>query len=429
MLATFEIVSILLPVSKLGRLADLRKTELLTKLLSANVLPQRLVPKMNLLKAGLSTTKMCFVASTLVLCQVEGAARLEPIGGLESLAQIHSELKVWARDEFTGEEGWKRPIAWFTTHPEELFTLGVDTDADGEADEELTGTGEHPFWVEDHRAFVPMRDLRSGMRLALAQKGKVAIVTGNVSKRGPPGETFTTYNFEVEDFHTYFVGEAGIWVHNTGAPCELARAAMEILRTQRGNSWIAMREALSRFSVADLSSRARLKLFNETRQQVLAGRWPGGVAPWEDLRFQLRGLGPNGSASYHDQINGLAGNSVLLGKNIKATGIETPWGGSGGGTLAAHHIVAGGEQFQSAIQARKILADAGIDINEAANGVFLPRNAADIDLGKAIHSGRHPEANSDAMLARLAPHAGNAAALRRELAVIADHLVNVGWLH
>ncbi len=41
---------------------------------------------MNLLKAGLSTTKMCFVASTLVLCQVEGAARLEPIGGLESLA-------------------------------------------------------------------------------------------------------------------------------------------------------------------------------------------------------------------------------------------------------------------------------------------------------------------------------------------------------
>ncbi len=22
------------------------------------------------------------------------------------------------------------------------------------------------------------------------------------------------YNFEVEDFHTYFVGEEGVWVHN-----------------------------------------------------------------------------------------------------------------------------------------------------------------------------------------------------------------------
>jgi hypothetical protein len=49
---------------------------------------------MNLLKAGLSTTKMCFVASTLVLCQVEGAARLEPIGGLESLAQVHCGNKL-----------------------------------------------------------------------------------------------------------------------------------------------------------------------------------------------------------------------------------------------------------------------------------------------------------------------------------------------
>jgi hypothetical protein len=159
-------------VEKFGteRLTEITKNDVL----SAKVLRQRLVPKMNLLKAGLSTTKMCFVASTLVLCQVEGAARLEPIGGLESLAQIHSELKVWARDEFTGEEGWKRPIAWFTTHPEELFTLSVDTDTDGAADEELTGTGEHPFWVEDYRSFVPMRDLRPGMRLALAQKGKIS---------------------------------------------------------------------------------------------------------------------------------------------------------------------------------------------------------------------------------------------------------------
>jgi hypothetical protein len=61
--------------------------------------------------------------------------------------------------------------------------------------------------------------------------------------------------------------------------------------------------------------------------------------------------------------------------------------------------------------------------------VFLPKNAADIDLGKAIHSGRHPEANSNMVRDRLLPHAGNAAALRKELALIADHLVNVGWLH
>jgi hypothetical protein len=28
----------------------------------------------------------------------------------------------------------------------------------------------------------------------------------------------TVYNIEVEDFHTYFVGELGLWVHNMCAP-------------------------------------------------------------------------------------------------------------------------------------------------------------------------------------------------------------------
>ncbi len=26
----------------------------------------------------------------------------------------------------------------------------------------------------------------------------------------------TVYNFQVEDYHTYFVGECGVWVHNVG---------------------------------------------------------------------------------------------------------------------------------------------------------------------------------------------------------------------
>lgn len=113
-----------------------------------------------------------------------------------------------------------------------------------------------------------------------------------------------------------------------------------------------------------------------------------------------------------------------MGKNLKSTGIDAP----DGGTVSAHHIVAGGEQFESAVQARQILADAGIDINEAANGVFLPSKTAGIDLGKAIHSGRHPEAYSIKVRDRLLPFAGNPAALRVELQKIADHLVNVGWL-
>ncbi len=39
-------------------------------------------------------------------------------------------------------------------------------------------------------------------------------------------EEFNTYNFEVEDFHTYYVGENGTLVHNAG-PCELKPGTKE----------------------------------------------------------------------------------------------------------------------------------------------------------------------------------------------------------
>ena len=36
------------------------------------------------------------------------------------------------------------------------------------------------------------------------------------AKRAKPEHLYTTtvYNLEVEDFHTYYVGKAGVWVHN-----------------------------------------------------------------------------------------------------------------------------------------------------------------------------------------------------------------------
>jgi hypothetical protein len=42
-----------------------------------------------------------------------------------------------------------------------------------------------------------------------SQGGWVRVSSGTWTKR-----TTTVYNFEVEGFHTYFVGKAGLWVHN-----------------------------------------------------------------------------------------------------------------------------------------------------------------------------------------------------------------------
>lgn len=169
-------------------------------------------------------TSMCFVAGTQVLT-AHGSVPIE---------QIRPGMQVWARDEATKADGWKPVIQTFITHPEELFTVGYDLDGDGTADDEVTGTGEHPFWVEAFAKFLPMRELLPGMRLSLAEPGETAVVVGNVSKRGPPGERFTTYNFEVADYHTYFVGEGRVWVHNTGRhDCEKIAAIYKYMRDNR----------------------------------------------------------------------------------------------------------------------------------------------------------------------------------------------------
>ena len=60
------------------------------------------------------------------------------------------------------------------------------------------------------------------------------------------------------------------------------------------------------------------------------------------------------------------GNSQKLGKNLLKAGFER------GENQAAHHIVAGGSKY--AKDTRKILAKFDIDINDAANGVFLDKS-------------------------------------------------------
>jgi A nuclease of the HNH/ENDO VII superfamily with conserved WHH/Pretoxin HINT domain len=76
---------------------------------------------------------------------------------------------------------------------------------DGEV---ISTTEEHPFWVPD-RGWVEAEDLAVGSWLQLSD-GTVVDVD-KIEKR--EGE-FEVYNFKVEDFHTYFVSDLGLLVHN-----------------------------------------------------------------------------------------------------------------------------------------------------------------------------------------------------------------------
>jgi hypothetical protein len=75
-------------------------------------------------------------------------------------------------------------------------------------------------------------------------------------------------------------------------------------------------------------------------------------------------------------------NAQILGANLVASGAVRP------SETAAHHIVASASS--KAASARAQLAKFGIDINDASNGVFLPRGSASVNpAGASVHSRIH----------------------------------------
>ena len=81
-------------------------------------------------------------------------------------------------------------------------------------------------------------------------------------------------------------------------------------------------------------------------------------------------------------VTSKAASSTKLAKNMIDSGIARPV------QTAAHHIVAGTSKF--ATEARAILTKFGIGINDAVNGVFLPKNLQSANpTGATVHSTLH----------------------------------------
>jgi RHS repeat-associated protein len=134
----------------------------------------------------------CFVAGTEILTS-EGEKNIEEI-----------EVGDWvvADDPNTpGEIEYKQVTETFIRHTDKLVDLYID----GEV---ISTTGEHPFWTPD-KGWVEAKDLTVGS-LVQTEDGRI-IDVDKVEKR--EGD-FTVYNFKVEGFHTYFVSDLGVLVHN-----------------------------------------------------------------------------------------------------------------------------------------------------------------------------------------------------------------------
>ena len=137
-------------------------------------------------------TSQCFVEGTLVLTK-EGNKPIE---------EIQAGDLVYATDPETGGSGYKEVLRTFRKESDVLIHVFVNG-------EEIETTAVHPFWVENR--WVSAKDLKEGDLLTLAD-GSAARISGVYGEK--LDEAVVVYNFEVEEFHTYYVTEAGVLVHN-----------------------------------------------------------------------------------------------------------------------------------------------------------------------------------------------------------------------
>jgi hypothetical protein len=139
-------------------------------------------------------------------CFVAGTPIATPAGEV-SIERLRAGDEVWTLRPETGEVLVRRVSATFATPERDI----VDVRVRG-SDAALRSTPEHPFLTLD-RGWVVARDLAPGEPVVTADGAAVAVES--LSAEGAREEV---YNFEVEETHAYFVGEARVAVHNYCAP-------------------------------------------------------------------------------------------------------------------------------------------------------------------------------------------------------------------
>ena len=146
----------------------------------------------------------CFVANTKIATKQ----------GLRSIEDIKVGDLVLSRDSSSGVSAFKPVINIIPAHNRLIYSVTfILTDRGGASHTDtFSTTSNHPWRTADGK-WTETNRLKVGQAVQTAY-GPTAIVEAIVNtKRIKP-----TYNLEIADFHTYFVGKDRIWVHNCGLP-------------------------------------------------------------------------------------------------------------------------------------------------------------------------------------------------------------------
>ena len=138
----------------------------------------------------------CFTAGT----------KIQTDEGEKNIEDIEVGDMVLSKDEETGEQAYKEVTALHRNEKDTTYKLSVGSQI-------IETTDNHPFWVNG-KGWVLAVDLMVGDELVQSNGNRLKIDNKEIVHHD---EKVKVYNFTVADFHTYFVSDLGIWVHNIGA--------------------------------------------------------------------------------------------------------------------------------------------------------------------------------------------------------------------
>ncbi|EMY79243.1 intein C-terminal splicing domain protein [Leptospira weilii serovar Ranarum str. ICFT] len=155
---------------------------------------------------GLDAISLYNAAMDEVACFVKGTKILTQ-DNTKTIENIEVGDIVFAFNEVTLELGYKKVLEVFRNKTDILIKISLE-------DNTIIETTEgHPFYIKE-KGFVLAKDLTKKDRVVNSNLKEITIKEINrVEVDG-----IDTYNFHVEDFHTYFVSNSNILVHNTSVP-------------------------------------------------------------------------------------------------------------------------------------------------------------------------------------------------------------------
>ena len=231
---------------------------------------------------GVATIGATFLGLKPTQCFVAGT-EIQTINGTKNIDDIHVGDWVLSDDPNTvGEIEYKQVLQTFVKDTTNLVDIYIDG-------EKITTTEEHPFWVPDV-GWVAAKDLHAESLLQTKYESWL-----DVDKVERHSGLTTVYNFEVQGFHTYFVSDLGLLVHNTCVGNAARKKVMDDQKIPLSQQPISQSRNASgrefRYEVPKPGGGTQIK---SVQQQTLdsshpgQGHWEAGTVKTDPLTGEIR---------------------------------------------------------------------------------------------------------------------------------------------